>query len=448
MKTLKIPLKNIQASLLMCVGGSLMVVSVRAQSNVLTLSKTVEMALANSNTLKLKRAAVDRAVNRYNQARDLSLPTGSINGTFSHAEIPANHIRLGSLDWILPDRAESYMGNASLSETIFNGFKLKYARQSTLLLTEMAKANVALSEDEVIYTAVQMYFDLYKVSQSQKIIQQNIAAIDKLIQQADQFYRHGIVTKNDVLRFRLQKSVVEITASDLEANRKIICYNIAVLLGLPDDTALKTDEVLLKEETPAPLNQYITMAFAERKELKQNDLQYKVEEFSFKTIQADELPKLSLNAGLKYIHAGSAFIPSNGNFIAPFSVGATVSWDFSTLWMNKNKRSEIKIIQQQTSIEKSIWTDKIRTEVNQAYQLYQRALNKVSLLHAAIDEAAENDRMQEDRYRNNVTTVTDRIDADVKLYQALTDLEIARAEASVAWYNLLKVSGKISTINQ
>ncbi|HIC8643025.1 transporter [Elizabethkingia meningoseptica] len=448
MKTLKIPLKNIQASLLMCVGGSLMVVSVRAQSNVLTLSKTVEMALANSNTLKLKRAAVDRAVNRYNQARDLSLPTGSISGTFSHAEIPANHIRLGSLDWILPDRAESYMGNASLSETIFNGFKLKYARQSTLLLTEMAKANVALSEDEVIYTAVQMYFDLYKVSQSQKIIQQNIAAIDKLIQQADQFYRHGIVTKNDVLRFRLQKSVVEITASDLEANRKIICYNIAVLLGLPDDTALKTDEVLLKQETPAPLNQYITMAFAERKELKQNDLQYKVEEFSFKTIQADELPKLSLNAGLKYIHAGSAFIPSNGNFIAPFSVGATVSWDFSTLWMNKNKRSEIKIIQQQTSIEKSIWTDKIRTEVNQAYQLYQRALNKVSLLHAAIDEAAENDRMQEDRYRNNVTTVTDRIDADVKLYQALTDLEIARAEASVAWYNLLKVSGKISTINQ
>lgn len=56
--------------------------------------------------------------------------------------------------------------------------------------------------------------------------------------------------------------------------------------------------------------------------------------------------------------------------------------------------------------------------------------------------------MQEDRYKNNVTTVTDRIDADAKLYQALTDLEIARADASVAWYNLLKVSGKISTINQ
>ncbi|MDP1293467.1 hypothetical protein Q6296_26935, partial [Klebsiella variicola] len=93
-----------------------------------------------------------------------------------------------------------------------------------------------------------------------------------------------------------------------------------------------------------------------------------VEEFSFKTIQADELPKLSLNAGLKYLHAGSTFIPANGNFIAPISAGATLSCDFSSLWMNKNKRSEIKIRQQQTSIEKNIWTDKIRTEVNQAYQ--------------------------------------------------------------------------------
>lgn len=194
MKTLKIPLKALKASLLMCAGGSMMMVSVQAQSNILTLNQTIEMALSNSNTLKLKRSAIDLAINKYNQTKDLSLPAGSISGSFSHAEIPANHIRLGSLDWTLPDRAESYNGNIALSETVFNGFKLKYARASTLLLTEMARTNVALSEDEVIYTAVQMYFDLYKVTQSQKIVQQNMAAIEKLIQQADQFYRHGVVT--------------------------------------------------------------------------------------------------------------------------------------------------------------------------------------------------------------------------------------------------------------
>ncbi len=114
--------------------------------------------------------------------------------------------------------------------------------------------------------------------------------------------------------------------------------------------------------------------------------------------------------------------------------------------MTKNKLSEVEINKKQTSIEKNIWTDKIRTEVNQAYQLYVRSLNKVNLLHSSIEEATENDRMQADRYKNNVTTVTDRIDADAKLYQALTDLEIARAEASVAWYNLLKFQEKFQRL--
>lgn len=448
MKTFIHPLQLLWKSLLLCIGTGIGISGVYAQTRLLTLHQTVEMALSNSNTLKMKRSAVELAINKYNQVKDQSLPTGSVSGTFSHTENIANHIKLGSLDWILPKRAESYVGNASLNETVFNGFKLKYARQSTLLLSEIAKTNVTLTEDEVIYTAVQMYFDLYKISQSQKIVRQNLTAVDNLIQQSEQFYRHGIVTKNDVLRFKLQRSGIEITASDLEANRKIVCYNMTVLLGLPDNLDLQTDSVLLKEETPFSLEQYLEMAFSKRKELEQNALQSQIHDFSFKSLKSDELPKLSIGAGMGYNHAGSTFIPSNGTFIAPFSLGATVSWDFSTLWMNKNKLSEIQINKKQTLIEKNVWTDRIRTEVNQAYQLYVRALNKVNLLHSSIEEATENDRMQADRYKNNVTTVTDRIDADAKLYQALTDLEIARADASVAWYNLLKVSGKISTITQ
>ncbi len=54
---------------------------------------------------------------------------------------------------------------------------------------KLRKTNVTLTEDEVIYTAVQMYFELYKISQSQKIVQQNLTAVNTLIQQAEQFYR-------------------------------------------------------------------------------------------------------------------------------------------------------------------------------------------------------------------------------------------------------------------
>ena len=66
----------------MYAGGSMMMVSVKAQSNILTLNQTIEMALSNSNALKLKRSAIDLAVNKYNLSKDLSLPTGSVSGSF------------------------------------------------------------------------------------------------------------------------------------------------------------------------------------------------------------------------------------------------------------------------------------------------------------------------------------------------------------------------------
>ena len=61
----------------------------------------------------------------------------------------------------------------------------------------MARTNVALSEDEVIYTArLQMYFDLYKRTQNpENCTAEYGKTMKKLIQQADQFYRHGVVTK-------------------------------------------------------------------------------------------------------------------------------------------------------------------------------------------------------------------------------------------------------------
>nr|WP_295865257.1 TolC family protein [uncultured Chitinophaga sp.] len=442
-----IPLKFIRKASLLCIAAGMTVVSVHAQSRTLTLEQAITMALSNSHVLKMNKAKVDLAISKYNQAKDMVLPAGSASATFSHAEIPANHINLGSLDWTLPKRADSYNGGASLTETIFDGFKLKYAQQSTLLLAEIAKKQVSLDEEEVIYTTVQMYFNLYKIARSQQIVQQNAISIDSLIRQAEQFYQHGIVTKNDVLRFRLQKSATAIMASDLAANRSIVCYNMAVLLGLPEDSDFQPEATPLKNET-ASLEQYLDMAFSERKELQQNGLQSRVDQLSYKTVKAAVLPKLSANAGVKYIHAGSAFIPESGSFISPFSAGATLSWSFSHLWTNKNKLSETKIQQQQTTIARDIWTDKIKTEVNQAYRIYLQALNKVNLLQSAIEEATENDRMQADRYKNNVTTVTERVDADTKLYQALTDMEIACADTQLAWYRLLKAAGKISAIHQ
>jgi len=189
---------------------------------------------------------------------------------------------------------------------------------------------------------ISAYYNLYKVLQSQKVVDKNIAAVDVQLQQAQRFFDQGLVTKNDVLRFQLQKANIQLNGIDLESNRRVINYNLDVLLGLPESTQLKIDELKDSGLTPAPLSNYLDTALTTRQELKQLDLQNKVAETNIKSIQAGQLPNVSVGANVYYIDVSGNPIPQYGSFITPITIGATISWNFSALWTNKNKVASAK----------------------------------------------------------------------------------------------------------
>jgi outer membrane protein len=416
-----------------------------AQQKILTVHEAIELAVANSHSMTLLQSKIAEANSRYRQAKDQQLlPDGMANAAFSHAEIPANHILLGSVDWQLPDRAESYTGNVTINETLFNGGKLKYAVQSAAWMTKLSKLDLEKNRDEVILAAVELYGALYKVVKEQEVTALNITAVDSLVAQAEAFFQHGIVTKNDVLRFKLQKSETEIILNDLHASYDIIHYNLLVLLGLPESTHILPSLLLSEVTETGSADQYFKEALLSRTELQQVKVNAYIDSLAVKSIRADALPKLLASANLNYIHAGAAFIPAAGSFIAPFSIGAKVAWNFSALWMNKNKLSASGIRWQQNNITTAIRTDVIKTEVNACYQQYKKSLQKIKLLQEAIGQATENDRMQGEKYRNNIASVTDRIDANTQLFRTMANLEIARTDAGIAWYRLLKSTGNIS----
>jgi outer membrane protein TolC len=118
-----------------------------------------------------------------------------------------------------------------------------------------------------------------------------------------------------------------------------------------------------------------------------------------------------------------------------------VAWNFDTLWLNKNKEQEARIQKNQISITRDITTDQVKTEVQQHYQQYLEALNRIKILETAIAQAQENEKTMASRYTNNVATATERVDAQTQLYQALINMELARADAGLAYYTLLKSTG-------
>ncbi|TWR29987.1 TolC family protein [Mucilaginibacter pallidiroseus] len=415
-----------------------------AQEKTLTLQEAIQLGLDNSKVLKLSQSKIDQAVSRYEQAKDRSLPTASASFGYNRAQIPANELRLGQESINLPTSANAYLGTLSITQPIFEGGKLRYARESTNLLTQVARMDAISDKDQITFNIINAYYNLYKVLQSKKVVEQNLATIDVQIKQSQRFFDQGLVTKNDVLRFQLQRSNIELNGIDLESNRKIINYNMNILLGLPESTELNIAQINEVIPTLEPLAAYLDSAAAHRPELKSLDLRGEVAETNIKSIKANLSPTLAFAGSAYYVGISGNPIPKTGNYITPISLGLTLGWNFGNLWTNKNKVTEARLQREEVTINKGITVDNIKNEVNQSYQNYKAAVNRINLLQTSINQANENNRILENKYRSNISTATDRADAQTLLYQAEINLELAKADAGLAYYTLLKSTGKLN----
>jgi outer membrane protein TolC len=236
---------------------------------------------------------------------------------------------------------------------------------------------------------------------------------------------------------------MKLSAIELDNNRKIVNYNLNILLGLPDSTVIEEENINYQLSVSTPLEELLATALKDRRELAGLQYRLKLSDINIKKTQDEKLPTLSAGGNLYFINPSGNIIPKNGSYLAPFVVGITVGWDISSLYKNKSKLTESKIQRQEEADNYEITRDRIKTEVNQSYLQYKQALEKITVLQEAIAQAAENERIMESKFRNNLATTTERIDAQTLLYQARINLELSKSDATAAYYALLKSTGHI-----
>lgn len=424
-------------------------IQLSAQTKALSLRDAVAMGIQNSKTLKLAAHEIEQALAQVQQARDASLPSAAISLGYNHALMLSQTFSLPAANGNDPQKLSLpfdntlYQSTLSISQPIFAGNRFHYARQSAELLLQMSKLNADADKDEVVFAIIQSYINYYKLRQNQKILAQNLEDIESKLVEIKKFEGQGLATKNDVLRFELEKSNMKLSAIELENNRKIVNYNLNILLGLPDSTVIEEQDIKYRLSANASLEALLATALKDRKELAGLQYRLKLSDINIKKTQDEKLPTLSAGGNLYFINPSGNIIPKNGSYLAPLVAGITVGWDISSLYKNKSKLTESKIQRQEEADNYEITRDRIKTEVNQSYLQYKQALQKITVLQEAIAQAAENERIMESKFRNNLATTTERIDAQTLLYQARIHLELSKSDATAAYYALLKSTGHI-----
>ena len=135
--------------------------------------------------------------------------------------------------------------------------------------------------------------------------------------------------------------------------------------------------------------------------------------------------------------------PALDGYSNSYQVGLNLSYNIESLFKNKKKVAVNKILIDQAELSKIAVKQQIDADVNSAYKSYHEAIEqrKVSIINE--EAAAENYRITELKYKNQLVTLTEIIDAsNTKLQAELQTLD-DNTNVILNYVRLLRVTGQL-----
>jgi outer membrane protein len=414
------------------------------QTTQLTLNDAIQLSLANSKQLKLSQAKIAEAVSATREAVEGRLPDVGVSGSYLRVSKPNIKIKTassgsgGDSSAISPvNVTQAAYGMANVSLNLFSGLKVKYGIESARYLEEAAKLDETSNRQGVILNTIAAYINLYKAIAGEKIVQENIERSRKRDADFANFERNGLLARNDLLKAQIQTSNLELSLVDAQNNIRLSTVNMNLMLGLPENTSLSLDTALADTTRELQsVEDFEKLALQNRSDAKALEMRQKASLARVKIAKGDYYPGIALTGG--YL---AAYIPKFLTITNALNFGIGFRYSLSSLWKTNSKVEQAKAREQQLLANEAMLDDEIRLSINKAYYDYLAARKKIEVYTKSLEQASENYRISQNKYNNNLLTLTDLLDADVSQLQAKLNLEFAKADVLLAYETLLQKAG-------
>ncbi|MBT9439419.1 MAG: TolC family protein [Desulfobacterales bacterium] len=409
--------------------GSPLSHAVEEPSETFTLKHAVETALKANISLKISKEEANAALAVEKKQKTKFFPT--FNATYQYEYIDEE----ATMGTIVAGSQEEYTLISKVTQPVFTGFSLLNQYKIAKLGLDAAKINEKLKRLEIIFEAKKMFFSLLKAQKFLKISQDTVTQITAQKEVAKNFYEVGMTPLNDLLQAKVELANARQELISAQNNLEITKSNFNVLLRRPINESVELEDVLSYTTFGHDIDYCFKMANKNRLELKIADLEIEIAEKEVKLAQKDYYPSINLEGS--YFKRGTEWDVDGGDYIYDpegWSITAVASWDFwewgRSIYEVKEKQSRLS----QAQYQKTEILDNIRIEVKQAYLNTLESEKNITTVKKAIEQAKENFRINKERYKEQIATSTDVLDAQTLLsrtmtnyYKALYDFKIAKA---------------------
>ncbi len=399
-------------------------------AEIFTLERTIESAIKANIRLKASREGTKASFFAKKNQRTYFFPTLNSTYQYKHNDEENRHQLFGVIS-----PQDEYTFAVSFTQPIFVGFSLLNRFKIAELGLDVAKINEKLIRQEIIFEAKKAFFSLLKAQKLMTISKETVKQLEAHKDVANNFYEVGMTPLNDLLKAQVELANARQDYIVAQNNLDIAKSNFNTILRRPINSPVEIKDVLDYSPFEKEINYCLDVAEKNRLEIKIIDLEVEIAEKKLDIEQKDYYPSISLTGN--YYRLGTEWDVNGGGGISDpegWNITAVASWNFwewgKTRYGVKEKLSRLSYIR----YKRAEIHDNISLEVKQAYLKTKEAEKKIATVEKAIEQAKENFRINKERYKDQVATSTDVLDAQTLLsrtttnyYNALYDYKIAKA---------------------
>ncbi|MBM4325896.1 MAG: TolC family protein [Deltaproteobacteria bacterium] len=366
--------------------------------------------------------------NRYQQAGNIQAFAGSQDARAASIVTTPGTLAAGFRDQVMSDypyRIDPYrtfLLNATLTQPLFTAGKLlnnyKYAR----LGVDFQELQLEVTRQDLILDVYEAYYQLLQSQKLLEVANQSIIALESLRNQTMEFYKAGVVPKVDVLstegqlaQARIQKTQAQ---TDIERYRAALNF----LLRYPQETPTQIVEDMAYIPSPYGIPEIYRTAAGNRIEIRQANISVEQALSLVKAAQADLIPQINIQvSGTRMNDDWNPFDPEAVN---DWSVKGIAAWTLD-MFRTRETVKERRASQAKAFVARELLVEQIMQDVKQAYADMKRSESDIFNNKKAVEFRTESFRINRERYKEQVATYTEVLDAQRELAQAQGDYYIS-----------------------
>jgi outer membrane protein TolC len=400
----------------------------------LTLEESIKIAMERSLTLHSAVIGVVGSEFRRKEAITNFLPLWTGQYGYTRYNTPVN---IGVVEAAGSGGAGErgiFNFGTTLNQPVFTGGGNLATYRSAKLGVDLSKASVETAKIDLVQQVRVGYFNILRAEKFADVASQQVKNFEAQLEVTKAFFDVGIVPKNDVLQAEVQLANAKQSAVKAANEVATAKSSFNILLRREINTPLEVVDILDYKAFPLSFEQCLEEALRLRPEIKAAQINIDQTKEAVKIARSGYFPTINLLGNYSRF-SDDPDLSGGFKFGDRWTIQALATF---TLWNWGNTafkvgETKVKVVQAENS--KTQLTESVTLEVKDDYLNMLVAEKNISTAEKSIEQAKENLRMFEERYRYQVATQTDVLNAvtllaqaRVNYYGALSDFNIAKAQ--------------------